>query len=97
MFIGAGPSSILESALASYHPESQSHPRRIYREWPPEAPLPEPTPHCVIFVDPNTPNARALQASLKNRYPDGALYVFTTPSDKNRIEYFHVAGTPNAQ
>ncbi len=97
MFIGADPGSILESALASYHPESQSHPRRIYREWPPEAPLPEPTPHCVIFVDPNTPNARALQASLKNRYPDGALYVFTTLSDKNRIEYFHVAGTPSAQ
>ena len=97
MFIGAGPGSTLQSALASYHPESQSHPRRIYPEWPPDAPLPEPTPHCVIFVDPNSPNARALQASLKNRYPGGALYVFTTPSGKSRIEYFHLAGAPGAQ
>ncbi len=91
MFVGANPGSTLDSALASYRPESYSH-NRLYPEWPPEEPLPEPAPNCVIFVDPASPEARALQAALQTRYPDGELYVFTTPSGKSQVEYFYRSG-----
>ena len=92
MLVGSAPGSALDLALRSYRPNSFDDGRLTYFERPAPMPLPEPAPNCVIFVNPDDPEARAMQSALRDRYPEGELFTFTTSSHRTRVEFFHLNG-----
>ena len=54
--------------------------------------LPAPSARCVIFVNPDTPEARTLQEYLARQYPDGRVMSFTNPSETTTVEIFTRGG-----
>ena len=90
IFVGAHPQSTLGIAVGSHYPDVPQSALRIYQTWPPEAPLPEPAPRCVILLAPGAPESQTLKAALLARHPQGEFYTFTTPSRKSAVEYFYL-------
>ena len=97
IFVGAHPESSLSVAIGSHYPDVPQSELSIYETWPPEAPLPEPAPRCVILLAPNTPETQTLKAVLLARHPQGEFYTFTTPSRKSAVEYFYLNDAATSQ
>lgn len=88
MFVGTHPESTLGKAINSYDPVGAEARLVQYRELTADS-LPT-APACIVFANVNTREAQRAIRELKEWFPSGTLYTVTTPSEKTRVEYFHM-------
>ena len=78
----------MQQMISSMHPEGPAL-KGVNHSWLAEGMgLPEPSPPCVVFLNPGATEARRLQNELTRRYPDGQLMTFTNPSGTTTVEVF---------
>lgn len=85
---GVGEGSLLQQMISSMQPEGPAL-KGLNHSWLAEGMgLPEPSPPCVVFLNPDATEARRLQNEMTRRYPDGRLMTFTNPSGTTTVEVF---------
>ena len=89
MFVGDGIKGGLRTALESYRPNGPTPRIFDYPEWELGVTLAgEPTPRCIILVNPNHPGADAIAQDLEQRYPGGNLTKFSDRSGRRTVLIF---------
>ena len=90
LFIGqaVGEGSLLKQTLSAFDPDG-ALPRRLnHDEVLPNVELPGDVPRCVVFINPDAPEALTLREGLARRYPDGRVVAFANPSGTTAVEIF---------
>lgn len=88
LFVGAHPESTLGKAVNSYDPDGVGARLVQYDEL--TADSAPPAPACIVFAHADTQESQRLIRGLEDRFPSGTTYTVTTPSEKNRVEFFHL-------
>ena len=90
VFVGRATSegSLLERMMSAFQPDEPLPRRMNHDEIIDNGTLPALSARCVIFVNPDTPEARTLQEHLARQYPDGRVMSFTNPSETTTVEIF---------
>ena len=89
MFVGDGIKGGLRTALESYHPNGPTPRILDHPEWELGVTLAgEPTPRCIVLVNPYHPDADAIAGDLEQRYPDGDLMKFSDRSGRRTVLIF---------
>ncbi len=90
LFVGnaVGEGSLLQRMMSSMHPQGPALAGISHSELTEGTELPEPSPGCIVFLNPDAAEARRLQNELTRRYPDGRLLPFTNPSDTTTVAVF---------
>ena len=91
VFAGVHPESTLSKVIASYSPGRVQPTAVPFSEFDIEEQLQAPA--CVIIHDADSREGRWVMAQLRERYPSGIFYTYTTPSNKSRVEFFHIPNT----
>ena len=90
LFVGNGMAegSLMQQMISSMHPEGPALKGVNHSRLAEERGLSQPSPPCVVFLNPDDSEARWLQNELTRRYPDGRLMPFTNPSGTTTVEVF---------
>ena len=90
VFVGhaTGEGTLLRHMLAAFYPDGPLPRQSDYIDLAEGAELPDTPLKCVIFVNPDAPEAFRLQNELAGRYPDGRLTSFANPSGTTTVEVF---------
>ena len=89
MFVGDGIKGGLRTALESYHPNGPTPRIFDHPEWELGVTLAgEPTPRCIVLVNPYHPDADSIAGDLEQRYPDGDLMKFSDRSGRRAVFIF---------
>ena len=90
VFVGktVGQGSLLYRALSAFEPKGPL-PRMVEHEDLAQGmDLPGEPPGCIVFSNPQAPEALTLQQGLVHQYPDGRLLSFKNPSGTTEVAVF---------
>ena len=90
VFVGraTGEGSLMQQVLTSFHPDDPPLRQIDHHHLAEGTELPGPPPDCVVFINPDTQEARRLQDDLAHRYPEGRVVSFANPSNTTFVDVF---------
>ena len=90
VFVGhaTGEGSLMRQLLATFYPDGPVPRSADHDDLQTWEGLPGTPPRCVVFLNPDSIQARGLQESLQHQYPDGRIELLVNPSKTTSVEVF---------